>query len=190
MQEDEILVTEEENKEAPKPFFTVKTVLNAAMEQEASLALAPKFSKYFTYGCFILSGILTVGMFASYFWDHQSQSLILGVVMLLLLAFLIYNHLTTPKKMLRRWEASMERAYGTAELHLTTEFFDHSLAQSVEETNDITVTGYSELSGIKDSEHLLLLRRDRSHWFFLARDGVQNGALEDLRAFLEKKMGD
>lgn len=188
MQEDNIVVVGE--KEVPKPFFTVKTVLNAAMEQEASMALIPKFSRYFTYGCFVISALLTIGMFWSYFYDHQKQSLFLGFIMLFILAVLIYNHRVTPKKMIRRWEANMKRTYGTVELHLITEFYEHSLAQSVEETEDVTVTGYSELGAIRDTEHLLLLRRSRNHWFFLAKDGVQNDSIENLCAFVKKKMED
>lgn len=190
-EEDIILPQEDETPEqAPQALFTVKTVLNATMQNEASLALTPKINAIVSYICFAVTGIMGAILVWRYFAGGGTQNLIMAALVAALLVYLIYSRRTTPKKALVRWENQMIRSFGTAELHLTAEFFEHSLAQSVEEDeSNVTVVGYSELNEYKETEHLLLVHNKGSHWFFLDREGVQGGSIEELKKFLDGKMG-
>lgn len=189
MNEEEILVTGEETGETPAPAFTVKTILNAQMEQEASQALAPKFSKYMSYVLYGIAAALLVLLLVQFFMYQSSQDLILIGVVVLLLAYITYSRLSMPKKMIQRWEAQMIQNFGSAELHLTAELFEHSMAQSLEEDENVTVVGYSELRELRETEHLLLVHRSGNNWFFLAKDGVEGATIEDVRAFLSQRIG-
>ena len=90
-----------------------------------------------------------------------------------------------------RWEENMRRSFGTTQLHLCTEFYDRALAQTVAEDDSLVTEGYSAISRMKETEHLILLRHSASQWFFLAKDGFQGGAaeLEKFRTFIAQKIG-
>ena len=91
-------------------------------------------------------------------YDAWTPLLIVAAVYLALtMIFLLYNKFTAPKKALQRWEAGIRRQYGTDCLPLETEFYPHNLAQTLKENDDITVEGYSALSRIAETEHLLLV---------------------------------
>lgn len=191
MNEEDIVLSQEETapEVAPKALFTVKTVLNTEMQNEASLALTPKLNDIVSYICFIVTGIMGAILVWRYFAGDGAQNLVMAALVVVLLAYLIYTRRAGPKKALARWEEQMIRNFGTAELHLTAEFYEHSLAQSVEEDENVTVVGYSELNEYKETEHLLLVHNKGSHWFFLDRTGVQGATIEELKAFLDRKMG-
>ena len=108
-----------------------------------------------------------------------------------LMAFLVYSTLTGPKKAIARWEENMRRSFGTTQLHLCTEFYDRALAQTVAEDDSLVTEGYSAISQMKETEHLILLRHSASQWFFLAKDGFQGGAaeLEKFGTFIAQKIG-
>ena len=57
----------------------------------------------------------------------------------------------------------------------------------LKENDDITVEGYSALSRIAETEHLLLLRRSRDNWFFVEKSGIVGGTVDDLVKFLEAR---
>ena len=124
-----------------------------------------------------------------YFTTFATDRLVMAGVLVLVIAFLIYSRLTAPKKALKRWESGMRRSYGTDALHLTTEFFDHSLAQSVEECDDLIVEGYSKISELRETEHLLLLRCSARQWFFVDKSGFTVGDAEQCKDFLRDRIG-
>lgn len=181
----------EETEEAPAldpPKFSANTVINAAVQQEASETVASKNAKYVSYGCIAL----VVVAFGLLIWQYVVNRTTMGLMMILLCAlvivYLVYSQVTMPKKALARWEASIERSFGSKELHLTTEFYEYSLAQSVKEDDSVNVQGYSDLSEIRESEHLFLLRRSKQQWFFVAKDGFTVGSAEDFRTFITERI--
>ena len=181
----------EETEEAPAldpPKFSANTVINAAVQQEASETVASKNAKYVSYGCIAL----VVVAFGLLIWQYVVNRTTMGLIMILLCAlvivYLVYSQVTMPKKALARWEASIERSFGSKELHLTTEFYEYSLAQSVKEDGSVNVQGYSDLIEIRESEHLFLLRRSKQQWFFVAKDGFTVGSAEDFRTFITERI--
>ena len=114
-----------------------------------------------------------------------------AVFLAVLMAYLVYSSLTGPKKAIARWEENMHRSFGTSELHLCTEFYDRALAQTVAEDNSLMTEGYSAISQMKETEHLILLKHSSTQWFFLAKEGFQGGAaeVEKFRAFIAQKIG-
>lgn len=181
----------EETEEAPAldpPKFSANTVINAAVQKEASETVASKNAKYVSYGCIAL----VVVAFGLLIWQYVVNRTTMGLMMVLLCAlvivYLVYSQVTMPKKALARWEASIERSFGSKELHLTTEFYEYSLAQSVKEDGSVNVQGYSDLIEIRESEHLFLLRRSKQQWFFVAKDGFTVGSAEDFRTFITERI--
>ena len=181
----------EETEETPAldpPKFSANTVINAAVQKEASETVASKNAKYVSYGCIAL----VVVAFGLLIWQYVVNRTTMGLMMVLLCAlvivYLVYSQVTMPKKALARWEASIERSFGSKELHLTTEFYEYSLAQSVKEDGSVNVQGYSDLIEIRESEHLFLLRRSKQQWFFVAKDGFTVGSAEDFRTFITERI--
>ena len=170
--------------------FVAKTVLGAEMQLEASKTLAPKVGN--------IAGFLGIGLMVAllgvtlwqYFTTFQTDRLLMAGLLVLVIAFFVYSRKTAPKKALKRWESSMQRTYGANQLHLTTEFFEHSLAQSVEESDDFIVEGYSKISELRETEHLLLLRCSARQWFFVAKDGFTVGNADDFKEFIRSHIGD
>ena len=173
------------------PLFTVNTVLCAELQLEASKAVSSKATKYVGYGAFALAAVGLVLMIYRCFAEGGTSNIVLTVFLAVLMAFLVYSSLTGPKKAIARWEENMRRSFGTAELHLCTEFYDRALAQTVAEDNSLMTEGYSAISRMKETEHLILLRHNASQWFFLAKEGFQGGAaeVEKFRAFIVQKIG-
>ena len=185
----------EEAEEAAEPMtpplFTVNTVLCAELQLEASKAVSSKATKYVGYGAFALAALGLVLMIYRCFAEGGSTNIVLTVFLALLMAYLVYSSLTGPKKAIARWEENMRRSFGTSELHLCTEFYDRALAQTVAEDNSLMTEGYSAISQMKETEHLILLKHSSTQWFFLAKEGFQGGAaeVEKFRAFIAQKIG-
>ena len=185
----------EEAEEAAEPMtpplFTVNTVLCAELQMEASKAVSPKATKYVGYGAFVLAALGLVLMIYRCFAEGGTSNIVLTVFLVLLMAYLVYSSLTGPKKAIARWEQNMHRSFGTSELHLCTEFYDRALAQTVAEDNSLMTEGYSAISQMKETEHLILLKHSSTQWFFLAKEGFQGGAaeVEKFRAFIAQKIG-
>lgn len=179
--------TEQLEEVQDRPVFTATTRLNAAMQQEAATALTPKATTVVSWICFgviaLMAGVLVWQLIAT----GNKNNLFMLVVLALTMVFLLYNKFTAPKKALQRWEAGIRRQYGTDCLTLETEFYPHNLAQTLKENDDITVEGYSTLSRIAETEHLLLLRRSRDNWFFVEKSGIGGGTVDDLVKFLEAR---
>ena len=185
----------EEAEEAAEPMtpplFTVNTVLCAELQMEASKAVSSKATKYVGYGAFALAALGLVLMIYRCFAEGGSTNIVLTVFLALLMAYLVYSSLAGPKKAIARWEENMHRSFGTSELHLCTEFYDRALAQTVAEDNSLMTEGYSAISQMKETEHLILLKHSSTQWFFLAKEGFQGGAaeVEKFRAFIAQKIG-
>ena len=179
---------EEEVPALDPPLFSVNTVIDAKIQQEASETVAAKSAKYVSYACLGLV-ILAFGFLVyQYIMVRSTSSLVLMIGAGLVVAYLIYSQITMPKKALERWEASIRRSFGASELHVTTEFYPLSLAQTVKEDGSVNVQGYSELSDLRESEHLFLLRRSQQQWFFIAKDGFTAGTADEFRKFISERI--
>ena len=188
---DDELYDDEAEEEVPAldpPLFSVNTVIDAKIQQEASETVAAKSAKYVSYACLGLV-ILAFGFLVyQYIMVRSTSSLVLMIGAGLVVAYLIYSQITMPKKALERWEASIRRSFGASELHVTTEFYPLSLAQTVKEDGSVNVQGYSELSDLRESEHLFLLRRSQQQWFFIAKDGFTAGTADEFRKFISERI--
>ena len=173
------------------PLFTVNTVLCAELQLEASRAVSSKTTKYVGYVAFVLAAVGLVLMIFRCIVEGGSTNIVLTAFLAVLLSFLVYSTLTGPKKAIARWEENMRRSFGTTQLHLCTEFYDRALAQTVAEDNSLMTEGYSAISRMKETEHLILLKHSSTQWFFLAKEGFQGGAaeVEKFRAFIAQKIG-
>lgn len=171
------------------PRFVVKTNLNAAVQMEASKALAPKYANVTSLAGIGLLVVLLVFTIVQYFTLQSNDRLFMAALLIAVIAFLLYSRYSAPKRALKRWEANMRRSFGTDAMHLTTEFFEHSLAQTAQETNDLIVEGYSKIYTMRETEHLLLLRCSAQSWFFLEKDGLVDGDLDELKDFIRERIG-
>lgn len=184
----EVEDTEEEAPVLDPPKFSVNTVIDASIQKEASEAVASKNAKFVGYGCIALVVVALGLLIWQYVVTGSTMGLMMTLLCVLVIVYLVYSQITMPKKALARWEASILRSFGSKELHLTTEFYEYSLAQSVKEDGSVNVQGYSDLSELKESEHLFLLRRSRQQWFFVAKDGFTTGNAEDFRTFITERL--
>lgn len=180
----------EEAPELEPPKFTVKTVLNTEAQLEATAAVQSLAAKIISYACIGLCVAMLVAMIVLYFINKESQNLLMAGLLALTVAFLLYSKFTMPKKSMARWEDSLRRNYGVTELHLTTEFYDLSLIQTVEEDEENLVdAGYSQVFDLKETENLLLLATGKRQWFFLSKEGIEGGSVEDFKTFITERMG-
>lgn len=184
-----VALTDEPVEPQDTPRFTVKTTLNAKMQYEASRALTPKYAQITVWVCIGLAAVMFCLSLVQFFRTKETNNLLMAGILAFLLLYLFYAQISSPKKALRRWEDNLRRSFGTNELHLTTEFFKLNLAQSLAERDDVTVEGYSALGKTVETEHLLLLQSGRRQWFFLEKDGLQNGTVDELKAFLAERVG-
>lgn len=179
---------EQEALELPQSLFQVETTLNAAIQKEASQTVRGKLPEILSW-IFIA---MCVGLFALLLWQQLTQGgqnipmlVVAGFAMVLAL----YNKFVSSKRALKRWEENLIRQCGTNALHLSTEFFERSLCQSVRETQESLVEGYSTIDAVKESEHLFLLRCGRQQWFFVEKAGFVKGSPDAFRSFISEKIG-
>ena len=186
---DEIL--EEEEVELPEALFRVETLLNAESQKEASMAVRGKAGNaigwFFLGICAVMLGVLVWRYFSAEV--RQNNQLFLMGILVLAMGMYFYNMFFGQKKALKRWEEDLRRQFGSPCLHLTMEFFPMSLCQSVRESEDTRVEGYSSISGFKESENLFLLRCNKQQWYFVSKKGFTLGSAESFRKFISEKIG-
>lgn len=181
-----LLAEAEEVAPLDPPLFTVKTEINGEIQMEASMLLRPKAAKFVSYLCIMLVAASLGVLIWQYVVTKAPIHLIMGGMVILALVYLFYAYYSMPKRALRRWEESIQRTYGGKSLHLYTEFYRLSLAQTLEEDGTISVKGYSELSDLRESEHLFLLRHSKQRWYFINKDGFTTGTPDEFRTFITK----
>ena len=180
----------EELEPITKPKFVVQTTLNADMQIEATKAIQPKSVIVFGYVCMGLCAAMFLALVVMYFVTGGGANLFYAALMLLTLAYLLYSKFVAPKKQRARWESNIRRAFGTNELHLTTEFYELSLVQTLQEDEEnIVDAGYSELREMKESETLFLVRCANRQWFFLSKKGFRTGSVDAFRDFINERIG-
>lgn len=193
--DNEILQTEEleeveEVIQIDPPRFVVRTTLDVNMQLEATNAVQGKGFLIFSYLCMGLCACMMIAMIVLYFVQKNPTNLMMAALMALALAFLIYNKFSAPKKAMANWEASIERSFGSKSIHLVTEFYERSLIQTVEEdAENMSDSGYSEISEMKETENLFLLRCARRQWYFVEKKGFQFGSADSFRRFITERIG-
>ena len=187
---DEIL-EEEEAPELPEALFRVETLLDAQSQKEASLAVRGKAGDaigwFFLGICAVMLGVLAWRYFSAEV--RENSQLLLMALLLAAMGMYFYSKIFGQKKALQRWEENLRRQFGAPCLHLNTEFFPMSLCQSVRETEDTRVEGYSSISGFKESENLFLLRCGKQQWYFVSKKGFTKGSPDAFRTFISEKIG-
>lgn len=181
----------EETPTLPEALFQVETVLNVQTQLEASNAVRGKLMDLVSWGCMgicvVLLGLLTWQYFTAEIRDNSL--LLLIAVLLFSLGMFLYNKFIGQKKSMKRWEDSLVRQYGSPELHLSTEFFERSLCQTLRENDDTQVEGYSKISRMRESESLFLLNCGKQQWFFVSKTGFVKGTPDEFRTFISEKIG-
>ena len=186
MKQDEML----EEIPQDEPLFVVETTIDAAAQAEASEAAGGKKSKILGW---VMIGLCTAAL-AYILSDcilHQTwkQNAIGLVAIVLMFVYSIYSRKAMPRKAIQRWEENIIRRFGTPAMHLTTEFYPLSLAQTLHESDDYVDEGYSSLTELLESEHLFFLRYNRQQYFFVSKEGFTKGTPDEFRSFIKARIG-
>ena len=179
----------EELPELGEPQFAAKTVLNAELQLEASKAVSPKLPLVISIFLIVFAAAADGVMFWLYIAKGDRSNLLTAILLIPLVGYMVYSRIAMPKKAMQRWEQKMIASYGCKELHLLTEFYDKALAQTVQETGELTTEGYSAVVERKESEHLFLLRHSAQQWFFVDKSGFTVGTADEFRAFITERIG-
>lgn len=181
-------LAEEENGALPTPKFTVDTVLDAAVQQEASVGTRSASANVLFFTCL---GILVImlGVLAWQYFALKTANLFYIALVIIAIGYAAYIRLLGPKVALRRWENEIVQRYQTSALHLSSEFYDLAMTQMLRETDTSVEAGYSELRRMKETANLFLLQSGDRQWFFVAKDGFTKGSADEFRAFMREKLG-
>jgi len=120
-------------------------------------------------------------------WQANAFSFVLvGAIMV----FLLVSRFSSPKKAMAHWEEAMIKKYGSPALHINTEFYELSLAQSLREDEEQFVCdGYSSVKELVETENLFLLRHGKNQYYFVAKNGFRVGTADQFRSFIEQRIG-
>lgn len=171
--------------------FVCHTVIDVNSQQEASKNAMKKpnlISNLVIYGMSLfMGGYLVADAFANGHWKHNAIMLVLvGAVVL----FSLISRKSSLKKAMARWEEAIIQKYGSPALHVTTEFYNLSLAQTVKEDDEQFVgDGYSSIREILETENLFLLRYGKNQYYFVAKKGFTKGNAEEFRTFIRQRIG-
>ncbi len=176
--------------QADEPLFVVETTIDASAHTEATEAVGGKKSKILGWVmiglCAAAVTYILVDCILHQTWKQNSFGLIaLG----LMFVYSIYSRNALPKKAIKRWEDNLIRRFGEPALHLTTEFYPLSLAQTMHEDDSYLDEGYSSISQIFESENLFLLRYNKQQYFFVSKKGFTKGTPDEFRSFIEARIG-
>lgn len=172
-----------------EPKFVVETTINTDCQLEASRGVMPKATRVLNYVCIGITVILLGVILWQYIATREKGHLILLLVLIAVFGLLALNQIRGPRTALKRWEQSIRQRYGTNALHLRTEFYELTLAQTMLEDDSMTEQGYSGISELKETEHLFLLHCGRQQWFFVSKEGFQVGTPDEFRAFIQDRIG-
>ena len=110
--------------------FSVDTTIDADIQYEASKSLMPRFVRLLTWVCFGLSVVLLGIMVWQYVMTKNTMHLVLALLLVLVVGYALFNQLRGPRTALRRWQQNIQTKYGSNALHLHTDFYDLTLAQT------------------------------------------------------------
>ena len=150
--------------------FSVDTTIDADIQYEASKSLMPRYVQLLTWVCFGLS-------------------VVLALLLVLVVGYALFNQLRGPRTALRRWQQNIQTKYGSNALHLHTDFYDLTLAQTLQENGEVLDAGYSTITELRETEHLFLLHCGRQQWYFVNKAGFTKGTPDEFRAFISERIG-
>ncbi len=181
----------EQEKVQDHPIFVCNTVIDVNAQMEASKAAMGKsglIASLIMFGvCGLAEGYLILDSIRN---DHWQKNAIMIILLAALAIFTFFTRNGAMKKATAKWEESILKRYGSPALHLTTEFYELSLAQSLREDEEQFVCdGYSAITEMAETEHLFLLRHGKNQFYFIAKDGFTRGTPEAFRSFILERIG-
>ena len=191
MDKEEVMEYEEVSEVQDHPIFVCNTAIDAKAQMEASKAAMGKsglIASLIMFGiCGLAEGYLILDSIKNDRWQNNAIMLIL-IAAISIFTFFTRNSAT--KKAITKWEEAMIKKYGSPALHVTTEFYELSLAQSLREDEEQFVCdGYSSVKEIIETEHLFLLRHGKGQFYFISKDGFTRGAPEEFHSFILERIG-
>ena len=117
--------------------FSVDTTIDADIQYEASKSLMPRYVQLLTWVCFGLSVVLLGIMVWQYVMTKNTMHLVLALLLVLVVGYALFNQLRGPRTALRRWQQNIQSKYGSNALHLHTDFYDLTLAQTLQENGEV-----------------------------------------------------
>ncbi len=170
--------------------FSVDTTIDADIQYEASKSLMPRYVQLLTWVCFGLSVVLLGIMVWQYIMTKNTMHLVLALLLVLVVGYALFNQLRGPRTALRRWQQNIQSKYGSNALHLHTDFYDLTLAQTLQENGEVLDAGYSTITELRETEHLFLLHCGRQQWYFVNKAGFTEGHAGRIpRVHLRKDRG-
>ena len=90
---------------------------------------------------------LVLGLCASWSVPLLCAGLVvLALLLVLVVGYALFNQLRGPRTALRRWQQNIQSKYGSNALHLHTDFYDLTLAQTLQENGEVLDAGYSTIT--------------------------------------------
>ena len=133
---------------------------------------------------------LALGLCASWSVPLLCAGLVvLALLLVLVVGYALFNQLRGPRTALRRWQQNIQSKYGSNALHLHTDFYDLTLAQTLQENGEVLDAGYSTITELRETEHLFLLHCGRQQWYFVNKAGFTKGTPDEFRTFISERIG-
>ena len=195
LNENKEMIEEIDNEEEPlvqdHPLFVANTIIDIHSQQEGSQAAMGKSSRrtdWVMYGMCLIMGVYLI--LDSAINNRFRQNALWIVVVIFISVFTAFSRKNAPKKAMEHWEQAIIQKYGSPALHVTTEFYRHSLAQSIKEDEEqLICDGYSSVSEILETENLFLLRHGKNQYYFVAKNGFVKGTADQFSAFIQERIG-
>lgn len=173
------------------PVFICKTVIDSDSQLEGSKAAMGKKtvgSSWAFYGLYVLlAGYLVADSIINSHWQKNAFMLVLVAAMT---GFTIYSKKTGTKRAMAHWEEAIAKKYGAKSLHVTTEFYNLSLVQTIaEDEEQLICDGYSSITKVVETENLFLLNHGKDKYYFIAKNGITGGTVDQFRTFIQEKIG-
>ena len=181
---------ENELVQQDEALFIVKTHVDVPIQEEATKAVLGKMPTVVNAVLYSIFGLSFVWLALDSFLNgNLTKNAVLLILIPVVLIYTFLNRKTGPQKALKRWENSLIQKFGTTVLHLTTEFYPHSLAQTMEEDGSLVTEGYSALLEVKESPNLFLLRYGKQSYYYVYKYGFKKGTVEEFRRFINERIG-
>ena len=191
MDNEEVMEYEEVSEVQDQPVFVCNTVIDVDAQLEASKAAMGKTGRISDLILYLISAAmviyLAIDSIRNSRWQQNAFTFILiGAVMV----FILISRKSTPKKAMARWEEAIIKKYGSPALHINTEFYELSLAQSLREDEEQFIcAGYSTIIEIVETENLFLLRHGKNQYYFVSKKGFTLGTADQFRSFMMQRIG-
>ena len=191
MDKEEVMEYEEVPEVQDQPVFVCNTVIDVDAQLEASKAAMGKTGRITDLIVYLISAAMVIYLVIDSIrnsrWQQNAFTFILvGAI----LVFILISRKSAPKKAMARWEEAIIKRYGSPALHINTEFYELSLAQSLREDEEQFICdGYSSIKEMIETENLFLLRHGNNQYYFVSKRGFTLGTADQFRSFIEQRMG-